>query len=131
MVVVRASTESVVVKTMVRRLRHLGAKRHLAIRLAAVKPVINLLSVADMRARGDKAMHEHYPYNPEQAQELYEDLIDYSGLTHEQALETVGYAASRELWSCDIAGPLWKMLMVGEWYHAYPIKLDPTSSVDK
>lgn len=56
--------------------------------------------------------HQHYPISNEDRFDLYEDLRDFAGLTHDQAVETVGYAVSREFWGCTDTGPLAAFLIV-------------------
>lgn len=63
--------------------------------------------------------HEHYPCTPEQGLELYEDLRDFAGLTHDAAVETVGFEASRQVWSCEDTGPV-MAFMTASSGHAYP-----------
>jgi hypothetical protein len=63
--------------------------------------------------------HEHYPSTSEEGFELYEDLRDFGGLSHEQAVETVGFEASRQVWGCEDMGAVMAYI-IADSNHAYP-----------
>ena len=59
--------------------------------------------------------HSHYPVTNDDRAELYDDLRTFGGLTHDQAVETVGYAVAREAWGCEQTGPLAAFLIASEY----------------
>ena len=58
--------------------------------------------------------HSHYPVSAEERIELYEDLRDFAGLSHINAVETVGFEVSRQVWGCDQTGPLAAFLITSD-----------------
>lgn len=58
----------------------------------------------------DSITHDHYPVNRDELREFYDDLREQARLSHDQAVETIGYAVDMDLAGCDRTGVFGKYL---------------------